>query len=211
MTQLVEVQKAYPLLPVKLSPDEQKQALKGLFEEFMDIMGLDRNDPSMRDTPTRVAKMYVDEIMSGLYENNLPKITVQPNFGYDEMLIETNITVNSLCEHHFVPIIGFAHIAYIPGDKVLGLSKFNRVTDYFCRRPQVQERLTKQIYDFLINILETEDVAVIIDAAHMCVRMRGVKDSSSTTRTSMIGGKFRQPETRSELFTSLPKPSSLTL
>lgn len=189
----------------------QKENLEGLFREFLDSFGLDPEDASTKDTPKRVAKMYMQELFWGLDPKNFPKMTVQPNFGYDEMLIETNITVNSLCEHHLVPIIGSAHVAYIPGDHVLGLSKFNRVVDYFSRRPQVQERLTKDILNCLQDVLKTDDVAVVIDAAHMCVRMRGVRDRSSVTRTSMLGGRFRQDSTRLELFNSLPKTSDMRL
>ena len=150
--------------------------------------------------------MYVEEVFWGLRPENLPKMTVIDNkMKYDEMVTEVNITLNSNCEHHFIPIIGKAHVSYIPKDKVIGLSKLNRLVDYYARRPQVQERLTDQIAEHLKELLGTDDVAVVIDAMHTCVRTRGIKDSASHTRTSSIHGQYRKPETRAELFNSIPK------
>lgn len=170
----------------------------------MEVLELDLKDDSLQGTPDRVAKMYVEEIFSGLTEP-FPKATAQLNkFKYDQMLIESGITVNSLCEHHFVPIVGFAHIAYVPGKKLLGLSKFNRIVEHYSRRPQVQERLTNQIHEKLKEILETDDVGVVIDAVHYCVKLRGVKHDNCMTRTSAISGCFKKDAPRSEFFTSIP-------
>lgn len=170
------------------------------FEHIMETLGLDLNDDSLQDTPTRVAKMYVDEIFYGLRTENFPKITVVENkFNYDEMLVEKGINVMSVCEHHFVGIVGQATIGYIPNGNVVGLSKLNRIVDYFARRPQVQERLTAQIYHTLCYILETDNVAVVIDADHYCVKSRGIEDVGSSTVTSKLGGVFKEdPATRSE-------------
>jgi GTP cyclohydrolase I len=183
----------------------KKEKIESCVKEILETLGLDLTDDSIQDTPKRVAKMYVDEIFNGLFEQP-PKMTVQENkFNYDQMLIETNIKVHSMCEHHLVPIIGYAHIAYIPKNRVLGLSKFNRVVDYFARRPQVQEKLTNNILQFLTERLETEDVAVVIDAVHMCVKLRGIKDQDSVTRTSAISGVFRLGEPREEFFSTISK------
>ena len=157
----------------------------------MDVLGLDLNDDSLKGTPNRVAKMYIDEIFSGLNPANKPKIALFENkYQYNQMLVEKNISFYSNCEHHFVPIIGKAHVAYISSGKVIGLSKLNRIVQYFAKRPQVQERLTNQIANELKLILNTEDVAVIIDAKHLCVSSRGIKDDASATITSHYGGKF---------------------
>jgi len=166
----------------------------------MTLLGLDLEDDSLADTPNRVAKMYVNEIFYGLNPDYFPKITVVDNkFKYDEMLVEKNIKVMSFCEHHFASIVGTATIGYIPNGKVVGLSKLNRVTDYFARRPQVQERLTAQIYHTLVKILGTEHVAVLIDAEHFCVKSRGIEDQGSSTVTSKLGGAFKDdPATRYE-------------
>jgi GTP cyclohydrolase I len=163
-------------------------------------LGLDTADDSINATPTRLAEMYANELCYGLNYDNFPKCTVIENkMRYDELVIERDIKVHSMCEHHFVPFIGVAHIAYLPSTKVLGLSKLNRVTDFFCRRPQVQERLTEQVAAALSFILGTEDVAVIISAEHMCVKLRGVQDQCSSTVTSKMLGKFREkPELRME-------------
>lgn len=167
---------------------------------IMGILGLDQSNDSLAETPKRVAKMFVNEIFSGLNYANFPKATVIDNeMGVDEMVLERNITLNSTCEHHLLPIIGKAHVAYIPGKKVLGLSKLNRFVDFFARRPQVQERLTAQIHAALCFVLDTDDVAVVIEAEHMCVRTRGVEDACSDTVTSKISGAFRTPSSRSEL------------
>ena len=160
------------------------------FKEIMDLLNVTIDDSTI-DTPKRVAKMYINELFKGLNKANYPKITtVQNKFNYNQMLIEKGIKVHSVCEHHFVPIIGKAHIAYIPKDKIMGLSKFNRIVDYFSRRPQVQERLTNDILEDLKKVLETEDIAVIIDAEHFCVKMRGIQDQGTITRTSALNGCF---------------------
>lgn len=169
-------------------------------QHIMETLGLDLTDDSLQDTPNRVAKMYVEEIFYGLRTNNFPKITVVENkFNYDEMLVEKGINVMSVCEHHFVGIVGKATIGYIPNGKVVGLSKLNRIVDYFARRPQVQERLTAQVYHTLCYILNTPNVAVVIDADHYCVKSRGIEDVGSSTVTSKIGGSFKDDySTRSE-------------
>lgn len=177
----------------KISDEEKKEKIALLFEEIMDVMGLDLTDDSLKGTPQRVAKMYIEEIFSGLNPENKPKIALFDNkYKYNQMLVEKNITFYSNCEHHFVPIIGKAHIAYISSGKVIGLSKLNRIVQYYAKRPQVQERLTNQIAEDLKAILQTEDVAVIIDAKHLCVSSRGVKDDTSSTVTSYYGGAFKQ-------------------
>ena len=169
------------------------------FEEIMRVLGLDLNDDSLRDTPNRVAKMYVNEVFSGLNPENKPSVTLFENkYDYNEMLLEKNIKVHSFCEHHFVPIIGKAHVAYISNGQVIGLSKINRIVDYYARRPQVQERLTVQIAEELKKVLNTEDVAVAITADHMCVTLRGIKDQDSSTYTSSFHGKFKEKEYRQE-------------
>ncbi len=169
------------------------------FKEIMLILGLDLNDDSLQGTPHRVAKMYVKEIFSGLKPENKPKAKLFANkYKYNEMLVEKNITFYSNCEHHFVPIVGKAHVAYISNGYVIGLSKINRIVQYFAKRPQVQERLTIQIATELKKALKTEDVAVVIDAAHMCVSSRGVQDVNSLTVTSYYGGKFAEEEKKKE-------------
>lgn len=184
----------------KLSDEEKKERIAILFEEIMDIMGLDLTDDSLKGTPQRVAKMYIDEIFSGLNPKNKPKVALFDNkYQYNQMLVEKNITFYSNCEHHFVPIIGKAHVAYISSGKVIGLSKLNRIVQYYAKRPQVQERLTNQIAEELKNILETEDVAVIIDAKHLCVSSRGVKDDTSSTVTTYYGGRFNSSQKINEL------------
>ena len=184
----------------ELSDTEKKQRIALLFQEIMDVMGLDLTDDSLKGTPERVAKMYIDEIFSGLNPANKPKIALFDNkYQYNQMLVEKNITFYSNCEHHFVPIIGKAHVAYISSGKVIGLSKLNRIVQYYAKRPQVQERLTNQIAEDLKRILGTENVAVIIDAKHLCVSSRGIKDESSATVTSYYGGKFNTPSKITEL------------
>lgn len=169
------------------------------FREIMNVLGLDLTDDSLKGTPHRVAKMYVEEIFSGLNPDNKPKIALFENkYQYNQMLVERDITLYSKCEHHFVPIVGKAHVAYISNGHVIGLSKINRIVEYFAKRPQVQERLTKQISAELKRVLQTEDVAVVIDAHHMCVSMRGVEDHSSSTLTADYGGKFLEEATRTE-------------
>ena len=184
----------------EISDTEKKQRIALLFGEIMDVMGLDLTDDSLKGTPERVAKMYIDEIFSGLNPKNKPKIALFDNkYQYNQMLVEKNITFYSNCEHHFVPIIGKAHVAYISSGKVIGLSKLNRIVQYYAKRPQVQERLTNQIAEDLKSILGTENVAVIIDAKHLCVSSRGIKDESSATVTSYYGGKFNTPSKIAEL------------
>lgn len=169
------------------------------FREIMDTLGLDLSDDSLKDTPARVAKMFVKEIFSGLNPENKPDVRLFANrYAYGEMLVEKDITVYSYCEHHFVPIIGKAHIAYIPKENVVGLSKLNRIVQYYAKRPQVQERLTVQIANDLRSLLGTEDVAVVIDAGHLCVASRGVQDIRSSTVTSSYNGRFRSEQTRNE-------------
>jgi|TARA_B110000238_G_scaffold169560_1_gene186522 GTP cyclohydrolase I len=187
-----------------LSDADKKEKIATLFAEIMDVMGLDLTDDSLKGTPKRVAKMYIDEIFSGLNPANKPKVALFDNkYQYNQMLVEKNITFYSNCEHHFVPIIGKAHIAYISSGKVIGLSKINRIVQYYAKRPQVQERLTNQIAEELKAILETEDVAVIIDAKHLCVSSRGIKDDTSATVTSYFGGKFNSQEKIAELQNTL--------
>ena len=184
----------------EMSNDEKKQRISILFSEIMDVLGLDLTDDSLKGTPDRVAKMYVEEIFSGLDPDNKPKVALFDNkYQYNQMLVEKNITFYSNCEHHFVPIIGKAHIAYKSSGKVIGLSKLNRIVQYYAKRPQVQERLTNQIANELKTVLETEDVAVIIDAKHLCVSSRGVKDDTSTTVTTYYGGIFNTPEKINEI------------
>ena len=184
----------------KLTDTEKKQRIALLFEEIMDVMGLDLTDDSLKGTSERVAKMYIDEIFSGLNPANKPKIALFDNkYQYNQMLVEKNITFYSNCEHHFVPIIGKAHVAYISSGKVIGLSKLNRIVQYYAKRPQVQERLTNQIAEDLKSILGTDNVAVIIDAKHLCVSSRGIKDETSATVTSYYGGKFNTPSKIAEL------------
>ncbi|WP_375240886.1 GTP cyclohydrolase I FolE [Polaribacter sp.] len=188
----------------ELSDTEKKDKIASLFSEIMDVMGLDLTDDSLKGTPKRVAKMYIDEIFSGLNPANKPKIALFDNkYQYNQMLVEKNITFYSNCEHHFLPIIGKAHVAYISSGKVIGLSKLNRIVQYYAKRPQVQERLTNQIAEELKAILNTEDVAVIIDAKHLCVSSRGVKDDTSATVTSYFGGKFNNQEKIVELQNTL--------
>ena len=177
-----------------LTDTEKKEQISYLFGEIMNVMGLDLTDDSLKGTPKRVAKMYIDEIFSGLNPDNKPKIALFDNkYQYNQMLVEKNITFYSNCEHHFVPIIGKAHVAYISSGKVIGLSKLNRIVQYYAKRPQVQERLTNQIAYDLKNILETEDIAVIIDAKHLCVSSRGIQDDTSATVTAYYGGAFNNP------------------
>jgi len=183
-----------------LLSDEQKMLLiEDKFRDIMNVLGLDLNDDSLNGTPHRVAKMFVKEIFSGLNPENKPKISVFENkFKYGEMLVEKNVNLNSTCEHHFLPIVGKAHVAYVSSGQVIGLSKINRVVDYFSRRPQVQERLTVQIANELKRILKTEDVAVIIDAKHLCVSSRGIQDEGSSTITAEYGGIFKDPLRKGE-------------
>jgi GTP cyclohydrolase IA len=169
------------------------------FRDIMQIMGLDLTDDSLSGTPRRVAKMYIQEIFQGLNPANKPDIKLFENkYEYNQMLVEKNITLHSYCEHHFVPILGVAHVAYISNGYVIGLSKINRIVRHFAKRPQVQERLTEQIAQELKRVLKTEDVAIYIDASHLCVSTRGVEDTSSATITTHFSGKFLEDQTRNE-------------
>ena len=191
-----------PLKPdaFALSDEEKMAKIEAKFREIMDVLGLDLNDDSLSGTPKRVAKMYVKEIFSGLNPENHPDVETFDNvYGYNHMLVERDINVNSTCEHHFLPIVGHAHVAYIPNGRVVGLSKLNRIVDHYARRPQVQERLTRQVLQALQELLGTEDVAVVIDAKHLCVSSRGIQDESSSTVTASYGGLFdNDVDTRNE-------------
>lgn len=181
------------------SDDDKINLIEGHFKEIMRILGLDLNDDSLSGTPKRVAKMYVKELFSGLHPNNKPKLSVFDNkYEYNRVLIEKNITFYSACEHHFLPIIGKAHVGYLAKDKVIGLSKINRIVEYFAKRPQVQERLTLQIAKELRDTLCTDDVIVVIDAEHLCVSSRGVKDQTSSTVTIEYSGVFEDVYKRNE-------------
>ena len=186
--------------PMFIQQAAAKETITHHFGKIMEALGLDLNDDSLSGTPKRVGRMYVEEIFSGLDYNTFPKCTaVESKMHYDEMIIEKDVTVSSTCEHHFVVINGLAKIAYIPKGKILGLSKINRIVNFFARRPQIQERLGEQIYHALAFILETEDVAVEISAIHYCVKSRGIQDTNSYTVTRKLGGKFRENhETRNE-------------
>lgn len=201
-----------PLRPdaFELSDDLKIDRIEEHFREIMTILGLDLTDDSLKGTPRRVAKMYVNETFKGLNPANKPSTTLFDNkYQYNQMLVERDITVQSYCEHHFVPIIGKAHVAYISSGKVIGLSKLNRIVQYFAKRPQVQERLTMQIADELKRALQTDDVAVVIDAAHLCVSTRGVNDTASSTLTAAYSGKFEEEATKQEFlnYVGMAKPT----
>ncbi|HPD64322.1 MAG TPA: GTP cyclohydrolase I FolE [Bacteroidia bacterium] len=183
----------------ELDDNQKIELIAGHFTEIMNILGLDLTDDSLKGTPRRVAKMYVKEFFSGLNPANKPKISLFENkFKYNKMIVEKDITVHSNCEHHFVPFLGKAHVAYISTGKVIGLSKINRLVHYYCKRPQLQERLTLQIARELMNVTDAKDVAVLIDAKHMCVASRGIQDNSTTTITAEYFGKFNEPEIKAE-------------
>jgi len=183
----------------KLRSDEKIDIIKDDVQHIMETLGLDLSDDSLKGTPNRVAKMFVNEIFGGLDPAKKPKAsTFENKYKYGEMLVEKNITLYSTCEHHFLPIVGRAHVAYISNGTVVGLSKINRIVDYFAKRPQVQERLTIQIVEELQNVLNTKDVACVIDAKHLCVNSRGIKDIESSTVTSEFGGKFKEKDTKRE-------------
>lgn len=184
----------------EMSIEKKQELIQGYFAEIMKILGLDMNDDSLKDTPKRVAKMYVKEIFGGLLPENKPSIsTFENTYKYRQMLIEKDITVYSTCEHHFLPIIGRAHVAYISNGTVIGLSKINRIVNYYARRPQVQERLTRQIVKAMSEALNTKDVACVIDAKHLCINSRGIQDTNSSTVTAELSGMFRNnPTTRKE-------------
>jgi len=182
-----------------LSDLEKVNQIEGHMRSILRILGLDLEDDSLKNTPRRVAKMYVEEIFSGLNPNNKPSVTLFENkYQYSQMLVEKDIALYSMCEHHLVPIYGKAHVAYISNGEVIGLSKINRIVKYFSKRPQVQERLTRQIAQELKKTLKTNDVAVVIDAAHMCVAARGVEDVNSATVTADLSGQFKNEATRLE-------------
>lgn len=183
----------------KLNDEEKIDIIQDDVRHIMETLGLDLTDDSLRGTPKRVAKMFINEIFSGLNPKNKPSASTFDNkYKYGEMLVEKNITVYSTCEHHLLPIVGRAHVAYISNGTVIGLSKMNRIVDYYAKRPQVQERLTIQIVKELQEALGTEDVACIIDAKHLCVNSRGIRDIESSTVTSEYGGKFKDMATRRE-------------
>lgn len=182
-----------------MSDQEKISLIRDNVEKILYTIGMDLNDDSIKGTPGRVAKMFVNEIFSGLNPKNKPKSsTFENKYKYGEILIEKNITLYSTCEHHLLPIYGKAHVGYISNGNVVGLSKMNRIVDYFSRRPQVQERLTLQIVEELQKVLNTKDVACVIDAKHMCVNSRGINDISSSTITSEFGGKFKNKQTKRE-------------
>lgn len=188
----------------ELSDEEKIKKIEFHFKEILETLGLDLKDDSLQGTPKRVAKMYVKELFAGLNPKNEPAVTLFDNkFDYSEMLIEKDINFYTNCEHHFVPIFGKAHVAYYNSGKVIGLSKLNRIVQYYAKRPQIQERLTIQIGKHLQSVLDTEDVAVFIDAKHLCVASRGIKDDSSSTITSFYGGKFENKSTREEFLKSI--------
>ena len=185
-----------------LSDEEKMDKIQFHFEKIMEALGLDLKDDSLKGTPKRVAKMYIKELFKGLDPANKPSMsTFENKYQYNRMLVEKNITVYSNCEHHFLPIVGRAHVAYIPNGRVIGLSKINRIVDYFARRPQVQERLAIQVLNELKTALSTKDVAVYIDAEHLCVNSRGVQDQTSSTITVEYSGKFKEEETKKEFLT----------
>jgi GTP cyclohydrolase I len=197
---LVKMGVETPTKDSALDRKEKIEVIEAHFNGIMRALGLDLNDDSLMDTPKRVAKMYVNEIFWGLDYDAFPKCTTVANkMNYDEMVVERNVNVQSNCEHHFVIIDGLATVAYVPNEKVLGLSKINRIVEYFSKRPQIQERLTEQVFHALCYILETENVAVMIDAQHYCVKSRGVEDTGSSTVTTKLGGGFKSdPAARAE-------------
>ena len=183
------------------SDADKMRVIEQHFHGIMHELGLDMTDDSLKGTPHRVAKMFVQEIFSGLHPNNKPKVSVFDNsYQYDKMLVEAGISFNSTCEHHFLPIIGKAHIGYVSSGKVIGLSKLNRIVDYYSRRPQVQERLIMQIFNELKAVLETDNVIVVMEAKHLCVSSRGIKDESSFTSTIQYGGVFNDKDFRNDFF-----------
>ena len=183
----------------EMSDDEKIALIQKDVTHILETLGMDLNDDSLKGTPLRVAKMYVKELFAGLHPDRKPKASVFENkYKYGEMLVEKNITVYSTCEHHMLPIVGKAHIAYISNGTVIGLSKMNRIVDYFARRPQVQERMTMQIVAELQNALGTKDVACVIDAKHLCVNSRGIRDVESSTVTSEFGGEFKNASIKRE-------------
>ncbi len=198
---LMEAVELSPIRPdaFELSDEEKIEIIARHFRAIMETLGLDLNDDSLSGTPRRVAKMYVQEIFDGLNPQNRPAVKLFENrYGYSQMLVEKNIAVHSMCEHHFVPIVGVAHVAYYSTGKVVGLSKINRIVRHYSHRPQVQERLTEQIADALCDALQTPHVAVVVDAKHYCVIMRGVEDVNSSTVTAAYRGDFESPAVKAE-------------
>lgn len=190
-----------PMTESGVTEENKRKVIKNAITDIMTVMGLDLSDDSLAETPTRISKMFVDEIYAGLDYENFPKITtIENKMEYDTMLLERHIAVKSTCEHHFVAFMGEAFVAYIPNEKVIGLSKINRIVEFFSRRPQVQERLTEQIFHTLCYLLDTENVAVVIKASHFCVKLRGVEDVNSDTITSRLGGAFYEKEKLREEF-----------
>lgn len=182
-----------------ITDEEKIEKIQESVKDILETLGMDLTDDSLQGTPKRVAKAFVNEIFMGLNPANMPKAsTFENNYNYGEMLVEKNIIVYSTCEHHLLPIIGRAHVAYISGGRVIGLSKMNRIVEYFAKRPQVQERLTMQVVQAMQEALGTQDVACVIDAKHLCVNSRGIKDIESSTVTSEFGGKFKEKETKKE-------------
>ena len=183
----------------EISDDEKIESIKKDVERILNTLGMDLTDDSLKGTPNRVAKMFVKELFGGLNPDKKPSSsTFENKYKYNEMLVEKNITVYSTCEHHLLPIVGRAHVAYISNGTVVGLSKMNRIVDYFSKRPQVQERLTMQIVEELQKVLNTKDVACVIDAKHLCVNSRGIRDIESSTVTSEFGGRFKEENVRRE-------------
>lgn len=186
-------------------PEQEKiNQIATHFRAIMETLGLDMTDDSLQNTPDRVAKMFVTETFQGLSPDSFPKVSLfQNTSGYAEMLVERDIDVYSCCEHHFLPFIGKAHVAYMPGSKIIGLSKINRIVKYFCRRPQLQERLTMEIADCLKDLLQTDDVAIWIEARHLCVASRGTEDTNSATVTSYFGGRFNDSGSKEAFLAAL--------
>ena len=182
-----------------ISDNEKIKLIEKDVTNILDTLGMDLTDDSLKETPKRVAKMFVNEIFSGLNPKNMPNpSTFENKYKYNEMLVEKNITLYSSCEHHLLPIVGRAHLAYISNGTVIGLSKMNRIVDYYAKRPQVQERLTIQVVKALQDALNTDDVACVIDAKHLCVNMRGIRDIESSTVTAEFGGAFKKPDVKKE-------------
>lgn len=202
---LIKIGVESPMVETKLSKYEERLVtITRNVSEIMVALGLDLKDDSLCETPRRIAKMYLNEIFWGLDYNNFPKITtIENKMQYDNVLLERHIKVTSTCEHHFIPMMGEAFIAYLPDKKVIGLSKINRIVEFFSRRPQVQERLTEQIFHTLCMLLETDNVAVLIKAEHTCVKLRGVEDTNSDTITSRLGGIFFNSPSRNEFYQSI--------
>ena len=191
--------------PTTTLDSDKRRTITECVKDIMTALNLDLSDDSLKETPKRIAKMYVDEIFSGLNYSNFPKVTtIENKMNYSTFLLERKIAVKSVCEHHFVAFMGEAFVAYIPSKKVIGLSKINRIVEFFCRRPQVQERLTEQIFHALCYILETDNVAVLIKAEHFCVKLRGAEDVNSDTVTTRLGGAFYEKESlRNELYNAI--------